>query len=106
MEGYLVTFFTQRNREYQGVSLAKWIVEKAKETGVRGATLIPGKEGFGHDGRFHSDSIFDCEDSPLQVVMAMTFDEYDRLMTCIERNKVRVFYVKAKAEFGYTTSES
>ena len=31
--------------------------------GARGATLTSGKEGFGHDGQYHSESIFDLEDS-------------------------------------------
>ncbi len=103
MEGYLVTFFTQRNREYQGISLAEWIVRKAMKIGVRGATLIPGKEGFGHDGQFHSDSYFDYEDSPLQVVMALTCEECDKLMACLEKNKIRVFFVKSRVTFGYTS---
>lgn len=102
MEGYLVTFFTQKNRKHQGTSLAKWIVEKAMKIGVRGATLISATEGFGHDGKFHSGSYFDYEDSPLQVVLALSQEECDRLMASLEKNKVRVFYVKTRAEFGYT----
>ena len=102
MKGYLVTFFTQQNREHKGVSLAKWIVEEAMKLGVSGATLLSGKEGFGHDGRFHSDSFFDYEDPPLQVAMAVTFDECERLMGCLEKNKVRVFYTKSEVTFGFT----
>ena len=70
MEGYLVTFFTQHNREHGGMPVATWIIEEAKKLGVRGATLFSGKEGFGHDGRFHSDNYFDLEDPPVQVAMA------------------------------------
>lgn len=36
MEGYLVTFFTQQNREYEGVSLARWIVDEARKLGAAG----------------------------------------------------------------------
>lgn len=104
MEGYLVTFFTQRNRRYQEKSLAEWIVEKAMALGVRGATLVSGQEGFGQDGRFRSGNFFDYEDSPLQVTLALTDDECRRLMACIKTNNIRVFYTKAKAEFGYTVN--
>lgn len=103
MEGYLVTFFTQQNRQYQNVSLGKWIVEEARKLGVCGATLFYGKEGFGHDGRFHSDNYFDDEDLPLQVTMALTYDECDRLMSCLKKNQVRVFYTKSKVTFGFTS---
>lgn len=102
MKGYLVTFFTQQNRKYQGIPLAKWIVGEAMKLGVCGATLFSGKEGFGHDGRFHSDNYFDYEDSPLQVAMALTSDECDRLMAYLEKNKVRVFYTKSEVTFGFT----
>lgn len=103
MKGYFITFFTQQNRQYQGISLARWIVEEARKLGVRGATLFSGKEGFGHDGRFHSDSYFDYQDSPLQVAMALTCDECDRLMDCLEKNRIRVFYTKSEVEFGFTS---
>ncbi len=102
MEGYLVTFFTQQNRQYQGISLAKWIVEEARKFGVCGATILSGTEGFGHDGRFHSDNYFDDANSPLKVNIALTYDECDRLMACLKENKVRVFYTKSKVAFGFT----
>ncbi|TKB25264.1 DUF190 domain-containing protein [Desulfopila sp. IMCC35006] len=105
MEGYLVTFFTQENREHNKTSLANWIIEEAKSLGVRGATLFSGQEGFGHDGRFHSGNYFDLEDRPQQVVLALTYDECDRLFRNIKENKLQMFYTKVRAEFGYTSEE-
>ncbi|MCB2191930.1 MAG: DUF190 domain-containing protein [Deltaproteobacteria bacterium] len=102
MQGYLVTFFTQKNRKHDGNSLADWIIEQAKQLGVRGATLLSGQEGFGHDGRFHSDNYFDLQDTPLQVMLALTFDECDRLFARIKQNGLRIFYTKAPVEFGFT----
>jgi PII-like signaling protein len=103
MEGYFVTFFTQQNRKHDGIPLANWIIEEAKKQGVGGATLFSGKEGFGHDGRFHSKNYFDLQDPPLQVAMALTFDEYDRLMARFSTNNLRVFFTKSKIEFGFTS---
>ncbi|WDP90108.1 MAG: DUF190 domain-containing protein [Desulfobacter sp.] len=105
MEGYLVTFFTQQNREHQGVPLARWIVAEAKKLGVRGATLMSAKEGFGHDGRSHSGNYFDHEDPPLLVIMALTPEESSRLLSCLKKNKVRVFYTLSKIEFGFTSED-
>ncbi len=31
MKGYMVVFFTQQNRRYQGKMLGEWIVDVAKE---------------------------------------------------------------------------
>ncbi len=102
MQGYLLTFYTQKNRGHAGVSLAEWIVGEARRLGVRGATLAGGSEGFGHDGRFHSDGFFDLEDKPLQVVLAVTEEELEKLMASIREQNLRVFYTKARIEFGYT----
>ncbi|WP_419779749.1 DUF190 domain-containing protein [Maridesulfovibrio sp.] len=102
MQGYLFTFFTQKTREHEGIPLADWIVEQAKKIGVRGATLFSGKEGFGHDGRFHSGNYFDFEDPPQLVTMALSENECDRLMAAMQAAEVNIFYTKSKAEFGFT----
>lgn len=105
MDGYLVTFFTQENREHNKTSMASWILEEAKNLGVRGASLFSGQEGFGHDGRFHSENYFDLGDRPQQVVLALTYDEFDKLFKSIKENNMRIFYTKVHAEFGYTSEE-
>lgn len=105
MEGYLVTFFTQESREHANTSLANWLVEEAKKLGVRGATMLYGQEGFGHDGRYHSGSYFDLEDRPQQIVLALTYEECDKLFLRIKENKLRIFYIKTRAEFGYTNED-
>lgn len=103
MKGYIVTFFTQQSRGHDGVSVARWIVEKAKQLGIRGATLVSGQEGFGHDGRYHSESIFDLEDPPLQVVLVLTHDECELLFESIKQKKLSVFFTKTATEFGTTS---
>lgn len=101
MDGYLVTFFTQKSRTHEGEPLAGWILDQAKALGVRGATVFTGSEGFGHDGRFHSDSLFDMEDAPQQVVMVLTPEESEALFGVIAAHGHRVFYAKSRAEFGF-----
>lgn len=103
MKGYLVVFFTQQNRRHEDMSVANWILEEARRLGVRGATLFSGKEGFGHDGRYHADTLFDLEDPPVQVTMALTGDECDKLMARIAESNLRVFFTKTQAEFGFTS---
>jgi len=103
VQGYFVTFFTQQSRSHDGMTVAHWIIDEAKKLGVGGATLFSGSEGFGHDGRFHSNNLFDLEDKPRQVGMALTCEEYDKLMARIEENGIRVFFTKSEVEFGFTT---
>ncbi|WP_136799597.1 DUF190 domain-containing protein [Desulfosediminicola ganghwensis] len=102
MEGYIVTFFTQQSRGLDGVSVAHWIIDKAKELGIRGATLSSGHEGFGRDGRYHSENFFDLEDRPIQVDLVLTPEESELLFTAIRKKQLSIFYRKTPAEFGNT----
>ena len=102
MNGYLLTFFTQKNRTHDEKTVAEWILTEAKRLGIRGATLLTASEGFGSDGQFHSSNFFDLEDQPIQVMMAVTDAELGRLFARIEAEDLRVFYTKAPIEFGVT----
>jgi uncharacterized protein len=100
MNGYQITFLTQQDRRHNGKSLADWLVRLAKELGLRGATLIPASEGFGHQGRIHSAHFFELTDQPLEVLMAVTEDEAERLFARLRTEGVSLFYVKTPVEFG------
>ena len=100
MKGYLVIFFTQQNRRYQGKMLGEWIVDVAKEMGLRGATLCTGIEGFGHTGKLHSSHFFELADQPTEIRMAITEDESDRLFKRLELEDISVFYIKTPIEMG------
>ena len=105
MNGYQLTFFTQQDQRHQGKPLADWLVHLAKEMGLRGATLIPASEGFGHHRRLHSAHFFELTDQPLEVLMAVSEAEAQRLFDRLRDEGVRVFYVKTPVEFGTTGGE-
>lgn len=102
MEGFLLTLFTQEHRIHEGMPLAKWILELAREMGVRGATLTSATTGFGHDGRLHSDRYFDLEDRPQQVTMALGPQELEQIMSRLAKEELNIFYTKTPISFGFT----
>ncbi len=104
MKGYIVTFFTQQSRGQGDLTIAKWLVNKARQLGIRGATVLSGQEGFGHDGRYHSESMFDLEDRPMQVVLVLTEEECERMFDAINQEGLAIFYTKTATEFGITSS--
>lgn len=104
MNGYVVTFFTQQNRGQGDLTIARWLVATAKQLGIRGATVLSGQEGFGHDGRYHSESMFDLEDRPMQVVLVVTAEECERLFEAIGQEGLSIFYTKTATEFGTTSA--
>lgn len=102
MNGYQITFFTQQNRRHRGKPLADWLVHLALEMDLRGATLIPASEGFGHHGRIHATHFFELADQPLEVLVAVTEEEAARLFARLREEQLELFYVKTAVEFGVT----
>lgn len=100
MQGFQVTFFTQQDRSHRGKSLAKWLLEEARNIGIGGATLIPAAEGFGHDRKLRSTHFFELTDQPLEVTMAVSEIEVERLFARLKEEGVNIFYVKTPIEFG------
>jgi PII-like signaling protein len=105
MKGYQITFFTQQDERHRGKPLADWLLHLAREMGLRGATLIPGSEGFGRVGRIHSAHFFELADQPLEVLMAVTAEEAERLFERLTVEGVHLFYVKTPIEFGILGEE-
>jgi PII-like signaling protein len=102
MFGYQLTFFTQQDRSHKGRPLAKWLFEEARNLGIGGATLIPAAEGFGHDRKLRSVNFFELTDQPLEVTMAVSEAEADRLFARLKEEKINIFFVKTPIEFGMT----
>ena len=100
MKGYQISFFTVQNHRHAGQPIFHWLMHVARELKLRGATLIPASEGFGHHGRMHSAHFFELVDQPVEIVMAVTEDECDRLFTRLRDEGVHLCYVKTEAEFG------
>jgi len=100
MNGYQITFFTQQDRRQHGKQIGDWLVQLAKKMGLRGATMFAGVEGFGQHHRIHSAHFFDLADQPVEVVMAVSTEECERLFARLREEGVHIFYVRSPVEFG------
>jgi PII-like signaling protein len=105
MNGYQLTFFTQQDHRHHDKQVGHWLLELAREMGIRGATMIAATEGIGHHGRFHSAHFFDLADQPLEIVMAVSEADSDRVFTKLREEGVKLFYVKAPIQFGVLGEE-
>lgn len=102
MHGYQLTFFTQQDRRHHHLSLAQWLLEEARTLGISGATLITAAEGFGHGGKIRSAHFFELADQPLEVTMAVSGADAERLFARLKEEGVDIFYVQTPIEFGMT----
>ena len=100
MNGYQVTFFTNQDHRHKGKPVGDFLVRLAQEMHLGGATLVGAGEGFGHHRKLHSVRFFELASQPLEVIMALTAEEADRLFERLAQEDVHVFYVKTPVEFG------
>ncbi len=106
MLGWQITFYTRQDRKHGASSLAEWLMQTARNLDISGATLLAAGEGLGHDHKFHSARFFELGDQPVQVQMALSETEAQRLFSVIAAENLRIFYVKSPIEFGFTGEDS
>jgi uncharacterized protein len=100
MNGFQITFFTQQDRRVHGQPVGEWLIKLTRELGLQGATLQAAEEGVGRSGKVHSARFFELADQPIEVVMIVTQEQAERLLTRLKSEKLRLFYVKIPVEFG------
>jgi PII-like signaling protein len=102
-EGYLLRIFIGESDKHEGKPLYEWLVLKAREAGLAGATVLRGIEGFGAHSRLHTAKILRLSnDLPIVVeivdglekietFMPLVDESIDEGMATLERVKVRFY---------------
>lgn len=84
-EGHLLRIFVGENDTYDGVSLYEWIVRRARDHGLAGATVLRGLEGFGAHSRLHTAKILRLSsDLPIVVEIVDTKERIESFLPTIE----------------------
>lgn len=84
-EGHLLRVFLGESDRHEGVPLFEWIVRKARETGLAGATVLRGLEGFGAHSRMHTAKILDLSsDLPIVVEIVDTSDKIEAFLPLLD----------------------
>lgn len=100
MNGYQLTFYTAHNRRHGHMSVSDWLLHEVRQLGIGGATVISASEGIGHAGARHAAHALNLTDQPVQVIVAVTDEEAQRLLDVIVAEHVHVFYTRFPIEFG------
>ena len=82
-EGCLLRIFIGESDRHEGRPLYEWLVLKAREDGLAGATVLRGMMGYGAHSRLHT---FKIERLSLDLpIVVEIVDARDRLEACLER---------------------
>jgi PII-like signaling protein len=102
-EGHLLRIFLGESDRHEGVPLYEWLVRRARERGLAGATVLRGLEGFGAHSRLHTAKILRLSaDLPIVVEIVDTIEKIEAFlpevdgavkegMATLERVEVRFY---------------
>jgi hypothetical protein len=84
-DGHLLRIFVGEDDQHEGKPLFHWIVIKAREAGLAGATVLRGMEGFGASSRLHTASILRLsEDLPIVIEIVDTQEKIEAFLPTID----------------------
>lgn len=104
-DGYLLRVFVGESDKHEGKPLYEWLVLKAREAGLAGATVLRGIEGFGAHSRLHTAKILRLsEDLPIVVEIVDSREKVEAFMPTVDHaiteglatlEKVKVHFYRA-----------
>jgi len=84
-EGLLLRIFIGESDKFEKQPLYEWIVKKARESGLAGATVFRGLLGYGASSRLHSAKLLRLSsDLPIVIEIVDTDDKIERFMPLID----------------------
>jgi len=84
-DGKMLRIFIGENDKYDGLPLYEWLVNRAREHGLAGATVFRGIEGFGAHSRLHTAKILRLSsDLPIVVEIVDTEDKIESFLPLID----------------------
>ena len=85
-EGHLLRIFLgESDRHESGLPLYEWLVRKAKEQGLAGATVLRGIQGFGAHSRLHTAKILRLStDLPMVVEIVDTIEKIEAFLPLVD----------------------
>jgi PII-like signaling protein len=84
-EGKLLRVFVGESDRWHGKPLYQAIVERAREEGLAGATVLRGIEGFGADSRLHTARLLRLsEDLPVVIEIVDSAEQIERILPVLD----------------------
>jgi PII-like signaling protein len=106
-DGYLLRIFIGESDQHEGKPLYEWIVLRAREHGLAGATALRGMMGFGANSRvIHTFKIERLsEDLPVIIEIVDTLEKVERFLALIEGHLTAGLVTLEKAQVRFYRSQ-
>jgi uncharacterized protein len=103
MHAVYLRFYVTENQRHGHKLLYEWLLEAARELGVRGGSAFRAMAGFGRHGVIHDESFFELAgELPVQVAFVLSEPEARRLLAHIAAEHLELVYTLSTVEYGVT----
>ena len=86
-DGHLLRIFIGENDKHGRVPLYEWIVRKAREQGLAGATVLRGITGFGAKSHLHTAKVLRLSvDLPIVIEIVDTKEKIEAFLPTIDES--------------------
>src|ERR1700730_3524584 len=104
-DGCLLRIFIGESDKHEGKPLYEWIVLKAREQGLAGATVLRGLMGYGAHSRLHTFKIERLSlDLPIIVELVDTREKLEQFLTLLDHVIVEGMATLEKAHIHFYRS--
>jgi hypothetical protein len=84
-DGKLLRVFVGESSKHEGMPLYEWIVRRAREHGLAGATVLRGLAGFGANSRLHTAKILRLSsDLPIVIEIVDTEENIEAFLPTVD----------------------
>ena len=106
-EGICLTFYVHENRRHHHRLTYEWLLEQAEALGIHGGSAFRAIAGFGRHGVLHEDHFFELAgELPVAVKFIVTEEEVEKLLACVEKESLSLFYVRTPVRFGIINGDT
>ena len=106
-EGHLLRIFISENDRHEGMPLYEWLVRRAREHGLAGATVLRGLEGFGAHSRLHTAKILRLSaDLPIVIEIVDTKERIESFIPVVDLAVEEGLATLEKVEIRFYRSRS
>ena len=101
MQGVHLKFYVQENRRHHGILGYEWLLEEARKLGIQGGSAFRAIAGYGRHGKLHEEHFFELAgDVSVEVAFALSEEEACSFLAHLDREQLRLFYIKVPLEMG------
>lgn len=102
MRGICLNLHTYEFHKHKGELLHEWLLEKAKEMGVEGGSILRSIAGFGRHGQLHEEHFFELASNvPIILTFISQKEKIDRFLATIKEEKLSLFFSMNEVEYGF-----